>query len=135
MVKKKAVEAPEAGKPVGPYSQAVAVEDWIFVSGEKGVDPKGKNGIAESMGAFEAAAAEKEFAEKAYASAWAAVELARSDASRQHRYLVEIAEPSKPDESTYPRRAMAVLTVFLVSLVCMGIGTLLVAAVREHARV
>ena len=99
------------------------------------VDPKGKNGIAESMGAFEAAAAEKEFAEKAYASAWAAVELARSDASRQHRYLVEIAEPSKPDESTYPRRAMAVLTVFLVSLVCMGIGTLLVAAVREHARV
>jgi 2-iminobutanoate/2-iminopropanoate deaminase len=39
MVKKKAVEAPEAGKPVGPYSQAVAVEDWIFVSGEKGVDP------------------------------------------------------------------------------------------------
>ena len=40
MVKKRAVEAPEAGKPVGPYSQAVAVEDWIFVSGEKGVDPK-----------------------------------------------------------------------------------------------
>ncbi len=40
MVKKKAVEAPDAGKPVGPYSQAVAVGDWIFVSGEKGVDPK-----------------------------------------------------------------------------------------------
>ena len=48
---------------------------------------------------------------------------------------MDIAEPSEPDESTYPRRAMAVLTVFLVSLVIMGIGTLLVAAVREHARV
>lgn len=99
------------------------------------VDPKGKDGIAESMGQFEAAAVEKEFAEKAYASAWAAVEMARSDASRQHRYLVTIAEPSHPDEAAYPRRAMAVLTVFLVTLVIMGIGSLMFAAVREHARV
>jgi 2-iminobutanoate/2-iminopropanoate deaminase len=39
-VKKRAVEAPDAGKPVGPYSQAVTVGDWVFVSGEKGVDPR-----------------------------------------------------------------------------------------------
>jgi len=33
------VEAPAAGKPVGPYSQAVVVNGTIFVSAEKGVDP------------------------------------------------------------------------------------------------
>lgn len=33
------VKAPAAGSPVGPYSQAIAVQDWIFVCGEKGVDP------------------------------------------------------------------------------------------------
>ena len=38
MTKKKIV-APAAGKPVGPYSQAITVGDWIFISGEKGVDP------------------------------------------------------------------------------------------------
>jgi 2-iminobutanoate/2-iminopropanoate deaminase len=36
---KKIIEAPAAGKPAGPYSQAVVVGDWIFVSGEKGMDP------------------------------------------------------------------------------------------------
>jgi 2-iminobutanoate/2-iminopropanoate deaminase len=33
------INAEAAGKPVGPYSQAVAIDDWIFVSAEKGVDP------------------------------------------------------------------------------------------------
>jgi len=33
------VAAAAAGKPVGPYSQAIAVNDWVFVSAEKGVDP------------------------------------------------------------------------------------------------
>jgi len=33
------VRAPEAGTPVGPYSQAVEANGWIFVSAEKGVDP------------------------------------------------------------------------------------------------
>lgn len=36
---KRTVEAPAAGRPVGPYSQAVVVGSWIFVSGEKGVAP------------------------------------------------------------------------------------------------
>ena len=37
---KRIVEAPAAGAPVGPYSQAVVAGEWIFLSGEKGVDPK-----------------------------------------------------------------------------------------------
>ena len=77
---------------------------------------------------------EKEFAQKAYESALAQLELARSDAARQHRYLATIASPSKPDEATYPRRVRSVLTVFVVSFLLMGIGALLSAAVREHAR-
>jgi 2-iminobutanoate/2-iminopropanoate deaminase len=36
---KRAVIAPKAGKPIGPYSQAVVVGDLIFVSAEKGVAP------------------------------------------------------------------------------------------------
>ncbi len=37
---KRTVSAPAAGKPVGPYSQAVMSGNWIFVSAEKGIDPK-----------------------------------------------------------------------------------------------
>ncbi|MCB1234312.1 MAG: hypothetical protein KDM91_04500, partial [Verrucomicrobiae bacterium] len=45
---------------------------------------------------------EKEFAQRAYESALASLELARVDADRQHRYLVTIAQPSSPDSATYP---------------------------------
>ncbi|MEW6112554.1 MAG: Rid family detoxifying hydrolase [Thermodesulfobacteriota bacterium] len=38
-MKKQIIRAAAAGLPAGPYSQAVAVGDWLFVSGEKGVDP------------------------------------------------------------------------------------------------
>lgn len=36
---KTVIRAAGAGKPVGPYSQAIMVNEWIFVSAEKGVDP------------------------------------------------------------------------------------------------
>ncbi|MFH1115411.1 MAG: Rid family detoxifying hydrolase [Pseudomonadota bacterium] len=36
---KSVIEAPGAGKPAGPYSQAIEAGGWIFVCGEKGVDP------------------------------------------------------------------------------------------------
>jgi 2-iminobutanoate/2-iminopropanoate deaminase len=38
-MEKTVISSPRAGTPVGPYSQAIAVNGWIFVSGEKGVDP------------------------------------------------------------------------------------------------
>jgi capsular polysaccharide transport system permease protein len=106
------------------------------VAGESNrmVDPKKPNGLSEALADFEAATVEKEFAEKAYASALAALELSRADADRQHRYLAVIAAPSKPDEATYPHRARSVLAIFILSFLLMGIVSLLTAAVREHAR-
>jgi capsular polysaccharide transport system permease protein len=98
------------------------------------VDPSKPNGLNTSFADFEAAMVEKEFAQKAYESAMATLEMARADADRQHRYLATIAKPSKPDESTYPHRVRGVLAAFLVSFLLLGIGTLLRAAVREHAR-
>jgi capsular polysaccharide transport system permease protein len=98
------------------------------------VDPKREGGISGSFGEFEAAMVEKEFAQRAYEAALAALELSRSDAARQHRYLATIAAPSRPDEATYPRPIRGVLTVFVVSFLLMGILTLMGAAIREHAK-
>ncbi len=38
-MKKEIIATDRAALPVGPYSQAVKVEDLIFVAGEKGIDP------------------------------------------------------------------------------------------------
>jgi capsular polysaccharide transport system permease protein len=106
------------------------------VSGESRrlVDPKNSAGISNSFAEFEAAMVEKEFSQKAYESALASLELARSNANRQHRYLATIAGPSQPDASTYPRRLRSVVSAFFLSFLLLGVVSLLTAAVREHAR-
>ena len=84
---------------------------------------------------FEPLMVEKEFAERAYASALASLELARVDAARQHRYLVTLTGPSDPSDATHPNVLWSILTFLVFSLAAMGIGTLLIASVREHANV
>jgi capsular polysaccharide transport system permease protein len=98
------------------------------------VDPDKPGGLSNSFSDFDAAMVEKEFAQKAYESSMATLELARADANRQHRYVATIAAPSTPDESTYPRRVRSVLTAFVVCFLLWGTLSLMSAAVREHAR-
>lgn len=98
------------------------------------VDPTRAGGLTTSFADFEEAMVEKEFAQKAYESALASLEVAKADADRQHRYVAVVASPSLPDESTFPHRIRGVLAAFVLSFLLMGIGTLVAAAVREHAR-
>jgi len=98
------------------------------------VDPTKAGGLNTSFSDFEAAMVEKEFAQKAYESSMATLEMARADADRQHRYVAIIAAPSKPDEATYPHRIRSVLTAFIVCFLLWGTISMMAAAVREHAR-
>lgn len=75
---------------------------------------------------------EKEFAQQAYGAALASTEKARIEASTQKRYLVRIIEPNLPDETTEPRALMNILTVALFTFLLWGIGSLLIATVRDH---
>jgi 2-iminobutanoate/2-iminopropanoate deaminase len=38
--KKKVIQSPQAAAPIGPYSQAIVAGGFVFVAGEKGIDPK-----------------------------------------------------------------------------------------------
>lgn len=106
------------------------------VSGESRrlVDPGRAGGLTSSFADFEGAMVEKEFAQKSYESAMATLEMARADADRQHRYVAVIASPSEPDEATYPHRLRSILGAFILSFLVWGIGTMMLATVREHAR-
>lgn len=48
--------------------------------------------------------------------------------------VVVVSQPSQASQPTYPRRVYGMLTVCLVSLALFAIGSLLVAAAREHAQ-
>jgi len=95
----------------------------------------GSEGIQDELSEFEPILIEKEFAQRAYGSALASLELARVDASRRHRYLVRISGPSEPSRARYPRFWYSMLTVLLLSFLILGVGTLLIASIREHANV
>jgi len=92
-------------------------------------------GISSELAAFEPVMIEKEFAQRAYESALTSLELARVDASRQHRYLVRISGPSRPDQPAFPNFWYSILTVLVISFSLLGVGTMLIASVREHANV
>ena len=130
----KAFMQPNAHKVVVLEQKIRSLQEQIEQENRRLVDPS-QQGLSAEIARFEPLLIEKEFAEKAYASALASLELARTEAAQQHRYLAVIVTPSRPDESTYPRRLLGVATVFFVALTLFGIGSLLIAAVREHARI
>lgn len=89
--------------------------------------------INESIAKFEPLVFEKEVAQQFFETALRTLELTRTEAIREQRYLITISKPSLPEAPTRPRRLWGIATVFFLSLVLMGVMTMLGAAVREHA--
>jgi capsular polysaccharide transport system permease protein len=82
---------------------------------------------------FERLTVDSMFADKQLGTALADLEPARSDALRKELYLERLAQPSLPDKAMEPRRIRSVFTVFLIGMIAWGVGSLVIAAVREHA--
>jgi capsular polysaccharide transport system permease protein len=75
---------------------------------------------------------ESEFAAKAYDSALASLEAARLEAAAQSRYLEAFVRPQLPEYPEFPWRILNVIIVALASALVWGIGSLVIAAIREH---
>ena len=95
----------------------------------------GDEGLSTRIAAFEPLIVEKEFAQRAFQSALTALELARVESDRQHLYVIAIASPSAPDAATHPDEVRGVLTVAAYCFALLGVGSLLLASVREHANI
>lgn len=130
----KSYMAPDAPQVIAASEKVRSLAGQAAGESQRLVNSKGEKGLNASFVLFEQVAVEKEFATRAYQSALTTLELARTDAARQHRYLATIATPSLADEARYPRRYLGTLTVFLGCLLAFGIGSLLIATIKEHAR-
>jgi capsular polysaccharide transport system permease protein len=84
------------------------------------------------MGRYEELESERHFAENAYQHALEALDQSRLNADRQHVYIADFVPPRLPEEALYPRRALALAIVFLVSFAVWAIGGLTVRSVRDH---
>jgi capsular polysaccharide transport system permease protein len=91
-----------------------------------------KGGLLSESPAFDRLLLDKSFADRQLASALAALDSARSEASRKQLYLERLVQPNLPDEAVEPRRLRGILTVLVIGLIAWGVATLVVASIREH---
>lgn len=92
-----------------------------------------ENTVSALAAEYEALALDLKFSQEQQVTAMKALEVARIQQVTQNRYLVSIQEPTFPDESLYPEVFLFTFYTFCGTLLGLGIVTLIVVAVREHA--
>lgn len=90
--------------------------------------------VAGQLLAYERLTIERDLAEKSYTSAVQSLEAARQEASQQHKYVVNIASPSRPDSVNFPTPVFHTAVTALAGLVIWGILMLLFAVIRDYRR-
>lgn len=82
---------------------------------------------------FQSLTLEEEFARKQLTSAMASLETARVQADAQTLYIEPFEQPTLPDESLYPRPVFFTCIFMVTALLLLGLISLIIAAVHEHA--
>lgn len=96
---------------------------------------KSKNVLSDLVSKYEGLQIEVEFSRAIYASALSFLESTRARAQQEASYVVDFVPANLPDEATEPKKVIIVVTVFIVSLLALGISNLIIAAIREQAKI
>ncbi|MDX0433357.1 RkpR, polysaccharide export protein [Sinorhizobium medicae] len=116
--------------------QQLAVERQRLGAGEKGTsgaDNPNAPDVAGRIAEFEELETEREFAERAYTAALAALEKARVEANNRQRYLALFIEPTLSQMAQYPARLLNAFLVALGLLFAWGIGVMAYYNIRDRA--
>ena len=94
---------------------------------------QGDRPLSALVSEFQSLTLEEQFAQKQLTSAMASLEAARVQAESKTLYVESFQKPIVPDESLYPRPVIFSLVFMLAAAVLLGLVSLIVAAIREHA--
>jgi capsular polysaccharide transport system permease protein len=89
---------------------------------------------ADVLAAYEDLKLDQKFAQDSYTSAMGFLATSRASLAHQHSYLIDFLAPTLPEEATEPHGARNVLVMFFASVLLWLTGSLVVSALREHAR-
>ena len=124
----------QASSPRSPliadYQQRVAALQFQIDQAKKRVT--GDNSISPKITAYDLLSLQREFADKALASATASLEQARINAERQQLYLDVIVQPNEADYPAYPHKIASIALVFFALCGAYAMLSLLAAGAREH---
>jgi len=99
--------------------------------GAGGAGPGGES-YAQTVAQFESLSVNREFAERAYASALSADDTAKAEANRQSRYLAAYITPTLAQQADYPRRLMLIGTTAMFAFLLWIVSTLVFYTLRER---
>ena len=119
----------QAQKRLAVIEARIADERRKFGAG--GTGPNGTS-YANTVAEFERLSIEREFAERAYASALSAFDTAKAEATRQSRYLAAYITPTLAEQAEYPQRPRILAAVSLFAFLLWVIGALVFYALRER---
>ena len=94
---------------------------------------QGDKPLSALVSEFQSLTLEEEFAQKQLTSAMTSLETARVQAESKTLYVESFQKPIVPDESLYPRPVVFSLVFMLAAAVLLGLVSLIIAAIREHA--
>ncbi|MBF9058688.1 sugar transporter [Rhodobacterales bacterium HKCCSP123] len=84
------------------------------------------------MAQYEGLVVDREFAEESYRAALAAVDLARTNAARQSRYLAVYIQPNLPQSAEFPRRGTILAFGLLFLTLAWAIMALIYYSIRDR---
>lgn len=123
----------DAPASVALNARLTAVEKQLQAEKRRLSGAEQRDSLNAVAGEYEDLLTESEFARKQLVSAMTSLEVARVKAEAKSRYVVAFQKPSLPDESLYPRPFLFSAFVFFGALTLVGLFSLIIAAVREHA--
>ena len=118
---------------VGLHARLAAVEKQLASEKLRLAGEARPDSLTSVAGEYEDLQTESEFARQQLVSAMTSLETARVKAEAKSRYVVAFQIPVLPDESLYPRPFLFTAYVFVGALALVGLCSLIIAAVREHA--
>lgn len=110
----------------------IALERDKLAGGAEG-GPDGEKSISSTLSVFEELSVEREFAERLYTAALAALSQAQTEARRSQRYLAVHISPTFADEALYPSRVMLSASVFFGLIMLWGIGDLIKTSITARS--
>jgi capsular polysaccharide transport system permease protein len=114
-------------------ARRVAVIEGRIAAEQAKLGLEGTDGaFASVVGQYEALMADRDFAERAYAAARSAYDLAQAEARRQSRYLAAWQQPTLPDSAEYPRRVRLLAMIGGFAVLLWGLAVLSVYAARDR---
>ena len=114
-------------------TRLTTLDEQIASLKQKITDPKARDTVSAQLAAFEELELNEKFNEKMYTVAQASYEKARQERDKQQLYLVVVVRPTTPEAATYPQVTLTSALFLASTLVLWGIGTLLVAAIKDQA--